>query len=192
MTGSVRGKSVWPNDNRYVYSINRYQGLRNWKKMLFWLNDWVILLSFHYCATNLKCFYKGTFIILFMKRYGFHIKLCLKCFKKSLMNMKKISFCTERNYHNYLQSFNSCANVNWARRMTCNVCNAPKYGKQEQRTGEYWTKQQKWLLLIYDIEYFPYSMKESSCWACSIHVNSASCRSLPLFYMLSHLLPLFK
>ncbi|XP_022315972.2 uncharacterized protein LOC111119781 isoform X2 [Crassostrea virginica] len=29
----------------------------------------------------------------------------------------------------------SCANVNWARRMTCNVCNAPKYGKQEQRTG---------------------------------------------------------
>ncbi|XP_062617877.1 zinc finger Ran-binding domain-containing protein 2-like [Saccostrea cucullata] len=29
----------------------------------------------------------------------------------------------------------SCANVNWARRTTCNVCNAPKYGKQEQRTG---------------------------------------------------------
>ncbi|KAK3091809.1 hypothetical protein FSP39_022779, partial [Pinctada imbricata] len=29
----------------------------------------------------------------------------------------------------------SCGNVNWARRMTCNMCNAPKYGKQEQRTG---------------------------------------------------------
>ncbi|XP_033736954.1 zinc finger Ran-binding domain-containing protein 2-like isoform X2 [Pecten maximus] len=29
----------------------------------------------------------------------------------------------------------SCGNVNWARRMTCNVCNSPKYGKQEQRTG---------------------------------------------------------
>lgn len=29
----------------------------------------------------------------------------------------------------------SCGNVNWARRMTCNLCNAPKYGKQEQRTG---------------------------------------------------------
>ncbi|OWF56309.1 Zinc finger Ran-binding domain-containing protein 2 [Mizuhopecten yessoensis] len=29
----------------------------------------------------------------------------------------------------------SCGNVNWARRMTCNVCNTPKYGKQEQRTG---------------------------------------------------------
>ncbi|KAK6188549.1 hypothetical protein SNE40_004705 [Patella caerulea] len=29
----------------------------------------------------------------------------------------------------------SCGNVNWARRMTCNVCNTPKYGKLEQRTG---------------------------------------------------------
>jgi len=29
----------------------------------------------------------------------------------------------------------SCGNVNWARRMTCNMCNAPKYGKVEQRTG---------------------------------------------------------
>ena len=29
----------------------------------------------------------------------------------------------------------SCGNVNWARRMTCNMCNTPKYGKQEQRTG---------------------------------------------------------
>ena len=25
--------------------------------------------------------------------------------------------------------------MNWARRMTCNMCNAPKYGKVEQRTG---------------------------------------------------------
>jgi hypothetical protein len=32
----------------------------------------------------------------------------------------------------------SCGNVNWARRMTCNLCNAPKYGKQEQRTGIYY------------------------------------------------------
>lgn len=29
----------------------------------------------------------------------------------------------------------SCGNVNWARRMTCNMCNAPKYGRVEQRTG---------------------------------------------------------
>ncbi|XP_026323878.1 uncharacterized protein LOC113233108 isoform X2 [Hyposmocoma kahamanoa] len=28
-----------------------------------------------------------------------------------------------------------CANVNWARRQTCNVCNAPKYGEVEARTG---------------------------------------------------------
>lgn len=24
---------------------------------------------------------------------------------------------------------NKCANVNWARRQTCNVCNAPKFGE---------------------------------------------------------------
>ncbi|PVD23835.1 hypothetical protein C0Q70_17109 [Pomacea canaliculata] len=29
----------------------------------------------------------------------------------------------------------SCGNVNWARRMSCNMCNAPKYGRIEQRTG---------------------------------------------------------
>ncbi|XP_026484325.2 GATA zinc finger domain-containing protein 7 isoform X1 [Vanessa tameamea] len=30
---------------------------------------------------------------------------------------------------------NKCANVNWARRQTCNVCNAPKFGEVEARTG---------------------------------------------------------
>jgi len=28
-----------------------------------------------------------------------------------------------------------CANVNWARRQTCNVCNAPRFGEIEERTG---------------------------------------------------------
>jgi len=28
-----------------------------------------------------------------------------------------------------------CGNINWARRSTCNVCNAPKVGPEEQRTG---------------------------------------------------------
>jgi len=28
-----------------------------------------------------------------------------------------------------------CGNINWARRNTCNVCNAPKVGPEEQRTG---------------------------------------------------------
>ncbi|CAI9721117.1 finger Ran-binding domain-containing 2 [Octopus vulgaris] len=29
----------------------------------------------------------------------------------------------------------SCGNVNWARRTACNMCNAPKYGRIEPRTG---------------------------------------------------------
>lgn len=28
-----------------------------------------------------------------------------------------------------------CGNINWARRTTCNLCNAPKVGPDEQRTG---------------------------------------------------------
>lgn len=28
-----------------------------------------------------------------------------------------------------------CGNVNWARRQTCNMCNAPKFGEVEERTG---------------------------------------------------------
>lgn len=30
---------------------------------------------------------------------------------------------------------NKCLNVNWARRQSCNVCNAPKFGEVEERTG---------------------------------------------------------
>lgn len=29
-----------------------------------------------------------------------------------------------------------CANVNWARRNTCNMCNAPKFIDVEERTGK--------------------------------------------------------
>lgn len=30
---------------------------------------------------------------------------------------------------------NKCGNVNWARRQQCNMCNAPKWGEVEERTG---------------------------------------------------------
>ncbi|BES87210.1 unnamed protein product [Nesidiocoris tenuis] len=30
---------------------------------------------------------------------------------------------------------NKCGNVNWARRQACNMCNAPKFGEVEERTG---------------------------------------------------------
>ncbi|CAD5115938.1 DgyrCDS4868 [Dimorphilus gyrociliatus] len=29
----------------------------------------------------------------------------------------------------------TCGNINWARRNACNICNAPKHGKVEKRTG---------------------------------------------------------
>lgn len=32
-------------------------------------------------------------------------------------------------------SCNKCGNVNWARRQQCNMCNAPKWGEVEERTG---------------------------------------------------------
>lgn len=30
---------------------------------------------------------------------------------------------------------NKCCNINWARRQSCNMCNAPKFGDVEERTG---------------------------------------------------------
>lgn len=35
---------------------------------------------------------------------------------------------------------NKCANVNWARRQTCNVCNAPKYGEVSKPLNIYLRK----------------------------------------------------
>ena len=35
----------------------------------------------------------------------------------------------------YCFYFIRCSNINWARRMTCNICKAPKLKTQENRTG---------------------------------------------------------
>ena len=37
-----------------------------------------------------------------------------------------------------------CGNVNWARRNTCNVCNAPKFGIAEARTGKFECVENMW------------------------------------------------
>jgi len=40
--------------------------------------------------------------------------------------------------HNHVLSYSlcRCGNVNWARRNSCNICNEPKFGKVEARTGQ--------------------------------------------------------
>ena len=50
--------------------------------------------------------------------------------------------------------FSSCGNVNWARRMTCNMCNTPKYGKQEQRTGK----------LVHTVNYLTHFLNFNTSW----------------------------
>ena len=43
----------------------------------------------------------------------------------------------------------SCGNVNWARRMDCNVCNTPKFGTVEPRTGMQYEDVTIVLIIIY-------------------------------------------
>ena len=90
------------------------------------------------CSSMLSCFYSHLLstgrpisslqfmtVYSFFKEifnYSFIVRLCGDIFQIHFSDL-----CFE---------IFSCGNVNWARRSTCNICNAPKFGNCEPRTGK--------------------------------------------------------
>lgn len=58
------------------------------------------------------------------------LKIVDYLYRCDVFNNKKKFYCSADDWQ-----CSKCGNVNWARRQQCNMCNAPKFGEIEERTG---------------------------------------------------------
>ena len=59
-----------------------------------------------------------------------------------------------------------CGNVNWARRNECNICNAPKFGTVEPRTGMHLHTSYRVLFIWFCVKYLGLSQRSLNQWMC--------------------------